>query len=109
MKFVEDTELHRQDKERRKQTEWEALTGGVRPASRSGHGHENGGGGGSTSVRPSTAAVSGRSTPKARPSSARPSSAAARRQSDSRDEFFQRLRDDLDRRNRCAIMPMKPD
>ena len=99
MKFVEDTEQHSQDKERRQQAEWEALSGG-RPPSRTGGGGA-GGAAHSTKGRPSTAmAASGGSTPMT--GTRRPGSA---RQSDSRDEFFQRLRDDLDRRTRCGRGP----
>ena len=102
MKFVEDTEQHRQDKARRQLAEWELL---AHPSSRSEPVDDDG-----PIARPSTAATGGRSTPVARSGGARgrPNSAAAtaaRSERESRDAFFQRLRNDLDRRNRCGVTP----
>ena len=86
MKFVEDTERHHEDKERRKAADWEALTGtalsqlpaeATVPAAR---------GGGFASPRPASAAAGGGSR--------------ALQSGGGRDEFFERLRNDLNRRNR---------
>ena len=102
MKFVEDTDRHTVEKEQRKLAEFEALTGGgpstvgraVSPSARSARSGPGRGGDGLNK--------SGRSTPlRGRPASALAAAGGGRIPGgDSRDEFFQRLRDDLDRRNR---------
>ena len=98
MKFVEDTDRHSAEKEQRKLAKFEALTGGG--PSTAGHAVSPGA---RSSARSAVGVTGGsnRSTPLRRPASA---AAGGRRGGggggDGRDEFFQRLRDDLDRRNR---------
>ena len=82
MKFVEDTERHHEDKERRKVADWETLTGTAPSQLPAGATAQ----GGFVSPRPASTAAGGGRT---------------HQSGGGRDEFFERLRNDLDRRRRC--------